>query len=337
MIYERLSIEERKQRQAESRLKFAEIYEKTLDVFELDPEQTHCRGGFQQCWYDILKVWSNLGTSRKYDLLYMAVYHIVWDRHYGTNLSPEYLELLSLVERALLDEGYAYEVWSSCGALNLIMKEFRAAFLLGTGQTVCKSAWFGKYIYACAYSKLRIKGRPTTRLPFGMLRGDVLMLRSTDNVKNIIAAFEKVIIQLLPNAAAWTRAAWADEAAIMKELYQAHGIDYTQKPGAFDELVDAVSMVLQGRNYERSLLLLDELPASMVRCLWPEDTEKNLERFFIRVCKRVRKQMKENPKTYGAFRKDVLEKSWVYRQYEDGTWTPSHNVTVQKFNVQLGI
>lgn len=121
----------------------------------------------------------------------------------------------------------------------------------------------------------------------------------------------------------------------MNEIQKAHGIDYTKDYRAFDDLMDVFDLLLNGRAYDRSLLLLGQVPVSMVACFWPRNTAKSFEAFTARVCKKVQKQMNSNPSSNSAFRRDIFSNSWVYRQHTDGTRDPSKDLKKLMFDTMM--
>lgn len=336
-IYAKLPDAERKKRQAESKLKFKDIYEKTLMVLGASQTDVPCSGGFQKCWSELLGIWSKYASKIGCNVIYAALHHIAWNRYPNPNMPKTVLDLLCLVEQAVLDEGYAYEVWSQSYFFDRALDEVKDTASVFSADCYCQSVWFGRYIYSRVYSQVCLKSRTLCSPIQGMRLADFRMFKTLDEARENVRVFEDTIKRLLPSAATWTRSAWTDEDGILQEIYLVHGINYTKNYQAFDDLVDVFKLVLNGQTYDRSLMLLSQFPVSMVACLWPKDTKENLERFFIRVCKRTSKQMKANPTTGSVFRHDVLEKSWVYQQFSNGTWTQSTAVKKQMFEYMLGV
>ena len=333
-MFENLPTDERKQLQTESKLRFAEVYEKTICALNLSPGQAPCSGGFMRCWRDIMNVWDCQSPGYSYGLFYNALYHVMWNRYPITNLSLAEKELLALVEQALIDEGYAYEVLSDSDsfwvAYDCVVKSLRSKYPSNKGH----SARFSNYVYSAYFCKVALKRKNDNsrinKVGMGLLAG---YCREEVTRK----AFEDTIKRLVPTAVNWTGCEWTDEAFIFHEIHKAHGVDYTLEPEAFDELIDVFTCMYEGRSYDRSLMLLKKLPVSMLPCLWPKDTEKNMERFFCRLCTRVRRQQLKKPNSKSSFCRDVLTKSWAYQQYTNGTSIASAEIKKQMFNVELGV
>ncbi len=335
MIYEKMSAESRKKMQKRSKEKFTEIYQKTLIAYGLSPSQAPCSGGFQKCWNDILKVWDGQTTTVKYDVIYMAIYHVAWNRYPVSGLTDAQLELLALVEQVLIDEGYAYEVLSESYIFTRSLDLVEKSASVGEMYSLCHTKWFGKYVYANTYCKILLKNRKISlnSRRFGQI-GTGMFHRPWE-ARNVVNVFEAAIKRLVPNSGSWTRAEWTNENLIMSEIQKAHGVDYTQNYRAFDDLMDVFDLLLNGRSYDRSLLLLGEVPVSMTVCFWPRNTAKSLECFATRVCKRVQKQMSSNPYSNSAFRKDIFSHSWVYRQHTDGTRALSRELKKLMFDTMM--
>lgn len=336
-IYQNLPVDEVKKHRKESREKFKLIYEKTLEVLKLDETSAPCSGGFQQCWYDLLDIWSSNAQHMNCVVMNSVMHHIAWGWYPGNEMSKELQDLLLLVEKAVLEEGYAFEVWLKSGVLRRELNFVREMCNCRSELTYCNSRWFGRYVYSRTFSQVRLKKRKIASYFEGMEREDYYIFGTAPRARDKVHDFENAIKALLPGSKSWSKTQWSDEKWIMQEIYRVHGVDYSQDFHAFDELVDVFVAVQNGRSYDRSLLLLDAFPESMLVCLWPRDTQLKLERFFLRVAKRTRKQMKTNPNTRAAFRTSVLTNSWVWRYYSNSPATCSNKVKTEQFNVQLGI
>ena len=336
-IYENLPADEVKKLRKESRDKFELIYAKTLEVLKLDKSSVQCSGGFQQCWYDLLDVWRNNALQMDCVVMNSVMHHIACGRYPGHGMSRDLQDLLQLVEQAVLEEGYAFEVWKKSGVLRRELKFVRELMTPGSKLACCGSRWFGRYVYSNTFSRVYLKNRKLNSEFEGMTWDDIHMFVTASQARENVVVFEGAIKRLLPGAKTWTRVQWADESWILQEIHRVHGIDYTVDYPAFDALIDVFDLCLNGRSYDRSLLLLDAFPASMMACLWPRNTQLELERFFLRVSRRTRKQMKANPNTSAAFRTSVLTNSWVWNYYFNGSVTYSNKVKTEQFNVLLGV
>lgn len=337
MIYGDKSPEERELLRAESRARFAEIYKKTLEVLEASENDFPCGEGFERCWKDIIKVWNDSESLLGSKVLAFAVYHIAWKTWPISVESKPLLELLCLVEKALLEEGYAYEVWSRQNEFNVAINALRLSTDYDYDRCYCRTRCFGRYIYAKAVCQIKLKDRDPKHLDARKSWTDFQMFGTLSELRERVDLFESAIVQLIPEAKGWTAEKWTDETMLLERIEEAHGVDYTQKHQDFDRLINVFKEKLAGKAYDRDLMLLHQFPASLARCLWPKDTEKNLARFFARICKRTSKQEKKNSRYESAFRRTVVMNSWIYKQYEDGTWPSSKEIKRCKFNLALGI
>lgn len=336
-FYANLPAAEVKKLRAESRRNFELIYEKTLEVLNLDKISAPCSGGFQKCWDDLQDIWRSNVQQLDCVVMNSVMYHIALGWYPGQGMSRDLQDLLLMVEQAVLAEGYAFEVWKESGVLRRELDFVRELMTPGSELACCGSKWFGRYVYSCTFSQVYLKRRKVCSEFEDMCWEDFMMFGTTHQARANVVVFESAIESLLPGAKAWTRGQWTDESWIMQEIYRVHGIDYTLDYSGFDALIDVFALRLNGCSYDRSLMLLDAFPDTMMACLWPQNTQLELERFFLRVSKRTRKQMKANPNTYGAFHTRVLTNSWVWNYYFNGTVTFSNKVKAEKFNVMLGV
>lgn len=256
-IYMELSAAERKKRQSTSKKRFAEIYKKTLAVLNMSPSNAPCSSGFQRCWSDILSIWDKYAVQIGCNVLYAAIYHITWDRYPLLNGSGPLMELLCMAEQALLDEGYAYEVWSRHYLFSNVLHDVRYTTDTYSKSNLCHSRWFGEYIFARAYCRIILKNRMILSPVEEIRRVEIRILYAPLDARNAVYVYEETVRRLLPSSANWTWKDWTDENVVMKGILTTHGIDYTQNYEAFDDLVDVFNLMLSGRTYDRKLMLLN--------------------------------------------------------------------------------
>jgi len=296
-----------------------------------------CSGGFQQCWNDLQDIWRNNAQRMNCVVMNSVMHHIAFGCYPDHGISKALQDLLLLVEQAVLGEGYAFEVWMESGVIRRELDFIREIATPESALGCCGSMWYGKYIYSRTFSQVRLKEREIDSVFEGICWADISMFGSASQARENVVAFEGAIQRLLPSAKCWSKIQWSDEAWILQEIHREHGIDFTQDYPAFDALIDVFVLALSGSSYDRSLMLLDAFPETMAACLWPQDPQKELERFFIRVCKRTRRQMRANPNTYGAFRTSILTNSWVWNYYSSGSVAEPKPVKTEKFNIMLGV
>lgn len=324
MLFEKLTTKERKQLQVKSKQRFEEIYEKTRVVFSLTPDEAPCSGGFQKCWEEILKLWNRCIDEGAYYLLFSAMYHIAWDRHAITGRYKPLVELVELIEQTLLEEGYAYEVWSSEWVFREAMEGMKRTTLDGKN---CKSVGFGYYIYTKACRKICAKNEGFC------CWSDIHYAANSD----CPTRFETAIKRLMPSADGWPQAGWFDENFIMNEIQRVHGVNYTQDPESFDNLLDVFEKMSKGKAYDIDLMMVQSLSASMVPRIWPRGHERNIEQFLNRICKRLSEQ-EASPVSNGRsnYTRKNLQNSWVTKQYAAGYWPMPQEWKRLIFDVSMG-
>lgn len=324
MLFENLTTKERRQLQAQSKLRFDEIYEKTLVVFGLGSDEAPCSGGFQKCWKEILKMWDRCADDGAYYLLFSAMYRVAWNRHAIRGEYKPLVELVELIEQALLEEGYAYEVWSSEWVFHEAMEGMKSTTLDGKN---CKSLWFGYYIYVKACCKICMEKKESWYWPGDWYSAD----------KDYPNRFETAIKRLLPNADGWSQADWSDESFIMSEIYRVHGVDYSQDPDSFDNLLDVFEKKSKGKAYDIDLMMVRKLSVSMVPCIWPRGHKRSIEQFLDRICKRLSEQ-EASPVSNGrsVYTRKNLQNSWVTKQYAAGYWPMPKQWKTLVFDVSMG-
>jgi len=168
-LYENLLAEERKQLQADSNAKFERIFKKSRNVLLSRPYKNCRYTGFQNCWRDIVEVWDKKDPETSYLLFRVVLFRIVWGRYPEKVTDKTLRDLLVLIEEAILEEGYAYTMWSREPTFQAALNAVRDTVLITSADCLCKSEWFGRYLYASAYCKIGLKNR-TAKAPFDGLR-----------------------------------------------------------------------------------------------------------------------------------------------------------------------
>ena len=335
MLYEKLTAEKRKELRTESKQRFEKIYQKTLEAFDLTPEEAPCSRGFQKCWEDILKLWERCGDDAAFYLLYSAMFHIAWKRHVTAGKSKPLVELVELIEQILLEEGYGYQVWSSSYVFCEAMDGMKRTMRVGGGR--CKSEWFSRYIYAKACCKIFLKGREDFE-PWKSIPGtDYRILPTAVRAKEIPIVFEGAIRRLVPKSVGWTQREWSNEDFILQEIQRLHGVDYRHDYKSFDNLIDAFDKLLGGRSYDYSLMMVQQLSPSMVPCIWTRGHERSLELFFDRICKQVEKETGPMSNGKNKYNRKNLGNSWVVKQYASGCWVMPQQWKKLIFDVSMGV
>lgn len=244
------------------------------------------------------------------------------------------IELLALVEQVLLAEGYAYDIWSDDRDFWDAMDKVEHST---SGSGKCKSSFFGHFIRCRMKWEIVLKSGELNLMLDNVCWKKYLIVGSWMNIKEGIASFQRAVQFLIPDAKSWTREMWSDEAEILAEVHKIHGVDYTLDYGEFDNLLYMIESFLNGNDYDRKLLVLKHVPDSILKCMWPKDTEKHKEAFFARVCERTSNQRKVNPKTRSRFRNDFVMNSWVWKTLVGDQNEMSTDVKKQVFNMTLEI
>lgn len=204
-LYEELLAVDRKQLQADSNAKFARIFKKSVKVLCCRPDRPCRYYGFQHCWKDIVEAWDEHEPETSYRLFYVVIYRIAWSKYPVPINDRNVRELLALIEEAILEEGYAYTMWAKEPSFQAALTAVRDTALISSPHCICKSEWFGKYIYAGAYCRIGLKNR-VAKEPFDGLRvEDVEMFATVSRARAIPVIFREAIKHMVPAAVNWTR------------------------------------------------------------------------------------------------------------------------------------
>lgn len=313
---------------------FSSIYELTLKICGKSSNDVPVSDKFFDCWNEILEVWRTYKKQLGYDVIYAAVHHITWAVYHVEQLSEDEKELLHLVEKAILEEGYAYERWSrSCDLDEALSCMLDMAYLKpkekGNG-----SACFGKYIYLKAFCRIKLKNRNIKAPLEGMGKHDMRVFNRSIEAREYVRDFEFAIKRLLPDAKMWPEQDWLNEKKIYSEIKCAHGVDYCRDFKEFDTMIEMFCMMLNYKTYDSRLIELNEFPKSMASCFWKLHTDKKAEAFFWRMYNRCMLLKDSMNKKYS---KATFLNSWVYKQFSTGAYNLSIETKKKVFEMSMGI
>ena len=244
-LYEDMLTGERKQLQADSNAKFERIFKKSSKVLLSRPYRMCRYNGFQHCWKDIVEVWDKREPKTSYLLFYAVIYRVAWGS-YPEKISDRGLrELLILIEEAILEEGYAYTMWAKEPSFQAALNAVRDTALISSPDCICKSEWFGRYIYASAYCRIGLKNR-SAKAPFDGLRvEDVELFSTVARARAIPSIFEGAIKQMVPEAVSWTKGEWLDEVFILQEVQRVLGVEQIPDYLALDAKIDIYDLEIK--------------------------------------------------------------------------------------------
>lgn len=244
-LYEDMLTVDRKQLQADSNAKFARIFKKSVKVLFCRPYKPCRYNGFQHCWRDIVEAWDEQVPEISYRLFYAVIYRIAWNRYPVQIDDREVRELLELIEEAILEEGYAYTMWAKEPSFQAALTAVRDTTLISSPDCICKSEWFGRYIYAGAYCRIGLKNR-VAKEPFDGLRvEDMEMFATVSRARAIPVIFREAVKYMVPEAVSWTRNEWLDEAFIIQEVQKACSLEQMPDYLAFDAAIDMYDLEIR--------------------------------------------------------------------------------------------
>jgi len=244
-LYEDRLTDERKQLQADSNVMFVKILKKSSRVLFCRPYRNCRYNGFQHCWTDIVEAWDTRDPKTSYLLFHAVIYHIAWGSYPEAINDKGLRELLMLIEEAILEEGYAYTMWAKEPSFQAALTAVRDTTLLSSPDCICKSDWFGKYIYASAYCRIGLKNR-VAKAPFDGLRTeDVEMFATVERARAIPSVFRGAIKRLVPAATDWSSSEWLDEQFILTEVQRVCGTGQVPDYLALDVLIDVYDLEIR--------------------------------------------------------------------------------------------
>ena len=159
--------------------------------------------------------------------------------------------------------------------------------------------------------------------------------------------FMRLIMKLIPESRCWSFEEWADENRIVDSLKLTMGIDFRNNWQQFDDVMRLLVWSENPSGYDRGMLSIRDVPFSVVKVIWPDNTEARVEELFMTACLDMRRHL-QYEFTYANCVADnayYLERqfieSWLYKQIKawshgDG-YRLNHEIKKFLFDFEMGI
>lgn len=136
-------------------------------------------------------------------------------------------------------------MWAKEPSFQAALNAVRDTALISSPDCICKSEWFGRYIYASAYCRIGLKNR-SAKAPFDGLRvEDVELFSTVARARAIPSIFEGAIKQMVPEAVSWTKGEWLDEVFILQEVQRVLGVEQIPDYLALDAKIDIYDLEIK--------------------------------------------------------------------------------------------
>ena len=299
---------------------FNEMLRLTVRIFGLSSNDLQCSRGAKKRWEDLADIWVKYANEDcEYSIFELALHKIYWGI-YPNYTDDRHIPLLQLVEKELVSDGPAYQVWR-------YHKAYREAFKLikNRCEALVKrgprphSYIFASYQNSRFWYKVVFKGRaPENVNPATASMRELKAAKIHADIYIICNGFEKVINCLIPASVNWTDEQWLNDLNIRRALKQLYG--YTCKP--FERDFEVLMIALINKLYHNApiflgqLLSLSSLPMSMVQRIWPNETAGELNKMFLQAGSRAqcseRKLLNGTSHRAGLYSYKRLQNSWLY-------------------------
>lgn len=279
----------------------------TCTICNLDITNTFQNDNPQMLLSDLLTIWNSnavkLGCT---DVISETLHHMVLGKYLNPHIPAMTQQLFELIELVLIDDTTDTEVLDNTINFNNSIKDLCEAH--------CNSQKFTKLFFEYRYAKAAMliinKGRTMKQLS-----SDEILTWNFYHKLLSHEFVEAIICRLLPEAVNWS-IEWADQHYIFQRLQAVHGVDYTNDPEDFDNLITAVIKFFCRESCLSAVLNIKVFPSSMIEAIWCNDPEEEVIRIFRQLVSKCR-YVAKTTKHYTIFTKSNLKSSWLYTYVED--------------------
>lgn len=267
---------------------FQLMLDETYKILGCASEGISISKGCKKRWKDLAAIWG--ANEAVFGNVFQEVLYRIQNGKFPPNsMCRKNPEFSRLVEESICDSEEAFCAWK-------VLPAFKTAF-----QTV-QDGLLGRL-----YQNYGSRIEAVTRFRYDRLlvmtyyrdpscaqvdlaraeRWEIKKARAAAIIRNRYICYKKAICVLLPEAEEWPEQAWLRESLVLHRLARAHGI-YQKDFRKLDQVLDILMKKLGGQSYCKELFALDDMPASVAACIWPEGMEKALGRqlgFFMQSMK----------------------------------------------------
>ena len=294
-----------------SNLSFDTLCKLTLEVCELSefPNGTFTSNGNR--WVKLAKAWDELLAGGSFGIFLDVVHRVMWGFPYCWG-NPRYEEIVRIVGYEMIREREAFKAWDT-------YSEFEDAIHVPANEG---TPWLDDIpAYSCSVHHYEYLA---TRMLYKLRFSKRKYRKEREACEEAWGEYHRCIGKIIPASSEWTEEQWADEANVHNEIVRLYGVDYRKDMDSYYELYRMLT--LNSSNRLQRLLSeswysshVKELPYSLAKVIWPEDTDKTITQMFIVAASGAERSRTslgirwDDGSTEGLFTYKPLRESWVYR------------------------
>lgn len=327
-----------------------EIFDLTLELAGIAPGTAKRSKSEAVFWDTILKLWKEKENVVGCNIMYASLYRLHWGcwlKNIESNMKAR--RLCEVVVKELQERKDILELIDRKRGF---MTPWNAVMKSRTPFAVSGKRWKSEY-----YADF-LKNRLDSSLYAVERFAEKLDLVNTktyqfEEMKNHAMAkyryerFMRLITKLIPESRCWSFEEWADENRIIDSLKLTMGIDFRNNWQQFDDVMRLLVWSENPSGYDRGMLSIRDVPFSVVKAIWPDNTEARVEELFMTACLDMRRHL-QYEFTYANCVADnayYLERqfieSWLYKQIKawshgDG-YRLNHEIKKFLFDFEMGI
>lgn len=300
--------------------KFCWLYSMTMAIYDLEELDYPCSKGHIKRWCDLADIWGRCAASRgEPNIFVLAIHKIHWGV-YPANF-PEHipLEMVEVVERALIQNGEDYRGWKMSmyyyEAFDLVIEQVRP---LGKHVPAKRLEWYLKYIRNKTWLRIAYKetAPPTVDLSH-YTRSEFVAARKHAEIYSECRGYETVITKLIPDAASWDQSQWSNERLLYKHLEHIYGITMERYAREFNSTIDfLIELWYYQTTSIKHLLEIKDMPDALMKAIWPNRTQHDVTKLLALAYSRVKSAhtylSKYNINVHGCTWKKLVN-SWIYK------------------------
>jgi len=280
--------------------RFEEIYNLTLKICGLSAEKVPYSSGCKKRWKDILEIWDiYLTFITGIDIVEQAFSDIQWAHEHNGGFDSDVNQLLNLVKRELLSDGFASAVW-------LNEKDLLLDSTTTYDGNIRHSLHFSHYMNQKACLKIIHKNKVSSDKWCHTQKAHRIKW-----IQQQCEEFEMTIMYLLPEATEWDHE-WNNETYIIRCIEDDYQVSFNGDVDEFDRFLWCIKNVLNHTLATSDIVLLKTFSFQLAEHIFNNPKQTVLD-CFQWLCTFHKENV--NGKDMYYYNNTIpASQSWVYRQ-----------------------
>lgn len=327
-----------------------EIFALTLELGGVDPKTVRRSKSEVIFWNTLLKLWKKKEIVIGCDIMYASLFLLFWGcclKQIKANMKAQ--RLCSLVLEELLERKDIVEMLKNKMSFKRAYNNARwSSSPYVVGDESLSARYYRDFLEDRMMFILFGGERIINNLDLYSTGMDELIeLKKKAMARYRCEEFMRLITKLIAESCSWHDEDWLNENNIITALQLKMGIDFSKNYKLFDRMFELMIWTDDNVSYNRKMIYIDEMPLTILKAVWPGNTEEIIEEMFRTACcdlKNLYPNEFSLANSSGENAKHELKffvRSWLYKQIK--VWNESKtyhlNIETKKclFSFEMGI